>query len=112
MKITKKTVDTQAPSEKASYIWDGELSGFGLKTLPSGRKTYLVQYRLGGRRGRTRRMTIGVHGKITADQARREAKILLAQVSLGIDPMADKDKAKQAPKMLSLIHISEPTRPY
>ena len=73
MKITKKTIDAQAPSEKASYIWDGELSGFGLKILPTGRKTYLVQYRLGGRRGRTRRMTIGVHGKNPLRSSERKA---------------------------------------
>jgi len=103
VKITKRNVDAQSPSDKALYIWDGELGGFGLKILPSGRKTYLVQYRLGGRRGRTRRMTIGVHGTITAEQARREAKILLAQVSLGIDPMADKDRVKQAPTMNELL---------
>jgi len=48
-------------------------------------------------------MTIGVHGTVTPEQARREAKILLAQVSLGIDPMADKDKAKQAPTMHELL---------
>jgi len=103
VKITKKTVDSQAPSDKAVYIWDSKLSGFGLKTLPSGRKTYLIQYRLGGRKGRTRRMTIGVYGTITAEQSRREAKTFLAQVGLGIDPMADKDKAKQAPTMNELL---------
>lgn len=103
MKITKRNVDSQQPSDKAIYIWDSELSGFGLKTLPSGRKTYLVQYRMGGRKGRTRRMTIGVHGTVTTEQARREAKTLLAQVSLGIDPMADKDQAKQALTMDELL---------
>ena len=103
MKITKRNVDSQAPSNKAIYLWDSELSGFGLKTLPSGRKTYLVQYRMGGRKGRTRRMTIGVHGTITTEQARREAKTLLAKASLGIDPSAEKDLAKQAPTTGELL---------
>ena len=96
MKITKRNVDSQQPSDKTVYLWDSEISGFGLKILPSGRKTYLVQYRMGGRKGRTRRVTIGVHGTVTTEQARREAKTLLAKVSLGIDPLADTDKAKQA----------------
>ena len=103
MKITKRNVDSQAPSNKAIYLWDSELSGFGLKTLPSGRKNYLVQYRMGGRKGRTRRMTIGVHGTITTEQARREAKKLLAKASLGIDPSAEKDLAKQAPTTGELL---------
>lgn len=96
MKITKKNVDAQIPSDKVTYLWDSDLSGFGMKTLPSGRKTYLVQYRIGGRKGRTRRITIGVHGLITPDQARSAARTLLAQVSLGKDPATEKDKAKHA----------------
>lgn len=103
MKITKRTVDAQLPKEKTSYLWDPTLSGFGVKTLPSGKKTYLVQYRIGGRRGRTRRYTIGVHGAITSDQARREAKKLLAQVSMGIDPAAERNKAKQAHTVEELL---------
>lgn len=96
VKITKRTVDAQLPKEKTTYLWDSNLSGFGVKILPSGKKTYLVQYRIGGRRGRTRRYTIGVHGAITTDQARNEAKKLLAQVSMDVDPAAQRDKAKQA----------------
>lgn len=103
MKITKKNVDAQTPSKKTTYLWDSTLSGFALKVLPSGRKTYLVQYRIGGRSARTRRMTIGVHGTITAEQARHNAKILLAQVSLGIDPAAEKDKVKQAQSFGDLL---------
>jgi len=75
-------------------MWDAELSGFGLKVTPSGRKVYLVQYRLGGRRGRTRRVTIGQHGELTPVAARAEAKRLLGQVAVGRDPASDRDKAK------------------
>ena len=73
-RIEKRTVDSAQPSDRDSYIWDRKLKGFGLKVTPAGRKVYLVQYRLGGRKGRTRRFTIGPHGKVTPDQARKEAK--------------------------------------
>ena len=96
MKLTKRIVDAQNPSNKAYYKWDSELSGFGLKILPSGKKTYLIQYRLGGRAGRTRRMTIGRHGVLTAEQARTQAKLLLGQVATGLDPAAEKDRDKTA----------------
>ena len=96
VKITKRTVESQLPKDKPSYLWDTSLSGFGVKILPSGKRTYLVQSRIGGRRGRTRRYTVGVHGNITTEQARIVAKKLLAQVSLGIDPAIERDKAKQA----------------
>ena len=79
--ISKRSVDAALSSSKDTYHWDDELSGFGLKVTPTGRKVYLVQYRLGGRRGRTLRVTIGVHGSITLDQARGEAKRLLGLVA-------------------------------
>jgi hypothetical protein len=61
-KITKGAVDSVKPGCKDSYLWDDELKGFGLKITPTGAKIYLVQYRLGGRAGRVRRVTLGQHG--------------------------------------------------
>jgi len=93
-RIEKRTVDSARTSDRDSYLWDQKLKGFGLKVTPAGRKVYLVQYRLGGRKGRTRRVTIGPHGKLTPDQARKEAKRLLGEVSAGRDPAEARDKAK------------------
>jgi len=97
-KLTKRTVDAQQPGYKDVYLWDSghsdALSGFGLKVTPAGRKVYLIQYRLGGSKGRTRRVTIGTHGKITAEAARSRAKVLLGEVAAGNDPASDRDKAK------------------
>ena len=75
-RITKRGVDAAKPRKTDSYLWDNDLPGFGLKVTPAGRKVYLVQYRLGGRKGRTRRITIGQHGQITPTFARDEAKRL------------------------------------
>ncbi len=93
-KISKTTVDAVQAGEKDAYLWDSALRGFGLKVTPSGRKVYLVQYRIGGRAGRTRRVTIGAHGTITADFARSEAQTILRTVSQGKDPMAEKDSRR------------------
>lgn len=97
-KISKRTVDALKPGEKDGYLWDGgyrdALPGFGVKVTPKGRKVYLIQYRLGGRSGRTRRVTLGTHGNSTADEARSRAKKLLGQVADGKDPAAERDKAK------------------
>ena len=41
MKLTKRIVDAQKPTHKAYHKWDSELSGFGIKTLPSG-KTLVI----------------------------------------------------------------------
>ena len=100
--ITKRAVDGARPASTDTYLWDDELSGFGLKVTPTGRKVYLVQYRLGGRKGRTRRVTIGQHGELTPTAARIEAKRLLGEIALGRDPASDRDKAK-ADKTLAAV---------
>lgn len=102
-KITKKTVDSTQQSPRDFYLWDSELSGFGLKVTPTGRKVYLTQYRLGGRGGRTRRVTIGTHGNLTTDQARYEAQAILRQVARGEDPAAARDKKKQEKTTTELL---------
>jgi integrase len=86
--ITKRAVDAAKARKTDSYLWDRELHGFGLKVTPAGRKVYLVQYRLGGRKGRTRRVTIGRHGEITPTFARAQAKRLLGEIAAGRDPAA------------------------
>lgn len=90
-RVNKSNVDTLlAVSQTPQYLWDKELKGFGVKATPTGRKVFLVQYRLGGRAGKAQRVTIGVHGKITADEARRKAKSLLGELAEGKDVAAIK----------------------
>ncbi|HLE03095.1 MAG TPA: Arm DNA-binding domain-containing protein, partial [Anaerolineales bacterium] len=101
-RITKRTVDAAKARKADSYVWDQELPGFGLKVTPAGRKVYLVQYRLGGRKGRTRRVTIGQHGELTPTAARAEAKRLLGEIAAGRDPATERDKAK-ADKSLAVV---------
>lgn len=81
-KLTKRFVESITPHETNELLlWDSELRGFGIRVFSSGRRTYFVQYR--NQFGSTRRKKIGVHGNITADQAREEAKKLLGDVAKG-----------------------------
>jgi len=100
--ITKRAVDAARARSADSYLWDRELPGFGLKVTPVGRKVYLVQYRLGGRKARTRRVTIGQHGELTPTAARAEAKRLLGEIAAGRDPAIERDKAR-ADKPLTTV---------
>ena len=105
-KITKRAVDAAKPGEHDAYLWDTDLSGFGLKVTPAGRKTYLVQYRVGGRRGRTRRVTIGRHGSPwTPESARKEAKRLLGEVGAGHDPAEERTQARHDPTVADLCDL-------
>lgn len=95
-KLTKRVVESiESHETNELLIWDSELKGFGVRIFPTGRRTYFVQYR--NQFGGTRRKKIGVHGIITADQAREEAKKLLGDVARGEDPSQDFQKAKLKP---------------
>lgn len=95
-KITKRSVDAATPGAQEYFIWDDELRGFGLRVYPSGRKMYLAQFRTGGR---VRRVNVGLHGAITAEDARTEAMKHLSVVRLGGDPAAERDRRKASPTM-------------
>ena len=82
-KITKRSVD----AARTGFLWDDELRGFGLKVTPAGAKSYVFQYRMGGRETYARRYTIGAHGSPwTPVTARQEAERLALQVKRGVDP--------------------------
>jgi len=94
-KISKRTVEAiPLPSPgKREHLWDETLKGFGVMVTDKGVRSYLVQYRIGGRGNPTRRVTIGKHGSPwTADKARDRAAELLEQVRRKIDPF---DAAQQ-----------------
>lgn len=84
-------MDAAAPSPAGDVtVWDDRLAGFGLKVTPAGAKVYFYRYRLSrpGQASQTppRKYTIGRHGNLTPDQARRRAQELAALVAQGVDP--------------------------
>jgi integrase len=82
-KLTKRAIDALKPRDADYFAWDDELRGFGVRVMPKGAKTFMVQYRAAGR---TRRVKIGRYGVLTADEARAKAKTLLGEVADGDNP--------------------------
>ena len=100
--ITKRTVDAAGAAVDAdgslrrAIYFDGALPGFGLLVTPNGSKSFVVQYRAGhGRAAPTRRLTLGRFGALTPDEARAEAKRILADAARGMDPAASGPAAQR-----------------
>ena len=92
-KLTKSLVEALEPSKdgvKGSYLfaWDQELRGFGVQVMPSGLKSFILQYRNGEKR--SRRIVIGRYGVMTVEEARKEARVLLGKIAKGVDPADEK----------------------
>ncbi|MFI4973443.1 MAG: tyrosine-type recombinase/integrase [Caulobacterales bacterium] len=94
-RISKTVVDDAVAESERFALWDSELRGFGVRISPEGSKTYVVRYRVGGgRRGLQRQMVLGRHGTLTAEEARKRAKIALGQTADGKDPQGAKSAAR------------------
>ena len=83
-KISNRTVESLSVEDRDAVFWDRELLGFGVRVYPSGAKVYVVQTR---REGRSKRVTVGRHGVISAARARRRAALMLARLRAGEDPL-------------------------
>ena len=94
-RLTKRSVEalpTPTREQGERTIWDSDLAGFGLRVLPSGCRTYVLQRRT--KSGRSIRLKIGRVGDLTADQARDEARRLIARITIGEDPAEARRKAR------------------
>ncbi|MEO1140491.1 MAG: site-specific integrase [Pseudomonadota bacterium] len=114
-RLSKRVVDAADPRSESYVIWDLELSGFGLKVHPTGRKTYVLKYRVGGgRQGRRREPVIGQHGALTPDQARKVAQEWLRDVALGLDPAAEREASRKAPSIGDVLkrYLKEHAEPH
>src|ERR1700723_786345 len=96
--ITKNSVDALAcpASKDREILWDSghrkAVRGFGVAAFRNGGKCYIAQYRKDGRSRRTR---IGEHGRLTPEEARRQAKIILGAVEGGAGPVPQRRAARE-----------------
>lgn len=100
-KLTKRFVESLIPDpQKPLKFWDDELRRFGVIILPSGRRTYCIEYRNADRI--QKRVKIGVHGQITPEQARNLARIKLGQVAYGEDIAQTSKQMRNLPTLTEL----------
>jgi integrase len=83
-------------------VWDNTLPGFGVRVKPSGVRSYIIQYR-NRNTSTSRRLTIGQHGPLlTLDQAKKQARAMLADAMRGEDPVEIRKTARRAPSIADL----------
>ncbi|HEY3287035.1 MAG TPA: tyrosine-type recombinase/integrase [Gemmatimonadaceae bacterium] len=100
--LTKRTIDALAFTPSCDYfVWDTKLKGFGVRvterTDAEGRvhrrKVFVLGYRPQGAR-QFRRLTLGVYGPLTTEQARDEALRQLSATTQGVDPLTARRAAR------------------
>ena len=97
--ISRRTVEALPAGDREAGFWDRELSGFGVRVYPSGSKVYLVQTRSGGK---SKRVTIGRHGLLTAEQARHKAAVLISGIKAGQEPVLTASPQAAGPTLAEL----------
>src|SRR5262245_17120242 len=83
--VQKARADADA---ERSLFWDADMPGFGLVVTASGHRSFVVQYRAGGR---SRRMTID--GVLGLAAARKQARVLLGEGAKDRDPLQERRSA-------------------
>jgi integrase len=78
--IGNKLISTLKPQDKQYDVRDTKLSGFLIRVNPSGKMTYVCQYKRG------HRVNLGTVGLITSAQARDKALAILSDGAKGIYP--------------------------
>src|ERR1700724_3504423 len=101
-KLSKTVVERIKATDQDVVVWDNALPGFGVRVKPSGVRSYIIQYR-NRKTSASRRLTIGQHGPLlTFDQAKKQARAMLADAMRGEDPVEIRKTARRAPSIADL----------
>ena len=101
-KLSKTVVERIKTADQDVVVWDDTLPGFGVRLKPSGVRSYIIQYR-NRNTSVSRRLTIGQHGPLlTFDQAKKQARAMLADAMRGEDPVEIRKTSRRAPSISDL----------
>jgi integrase len=112
IKLGDKIVRGLPTPETGNQIrYDSEVRGFGARVTAGGAKSFILNYRIGGRE---RRITIGSFPDWTVGQAREQAKVLKRQIDVGQDPLDAREAERDAItiKQLAARYIAEHAKPH
>ena len=82
------------PTKARHYFLWCRTHGFGVRIWPTGKQVFYADYCNGG--GARKRMMIGQHGKITCEEARKQAIEILGAVVKGDDPAEERATGRKS----------------
>lgn len=94
IELDHQTIKGMKSPDKPIDYFDEVENGLILRLSKAGTKTFAYRYRF---HGKNRRYKIGRFPGVSLSEARRQVQKLRVQVNEGIDPQAEKEKAKQTP---------------
>ena len=95
--LSEKRIRDTKPEAKPIVIWDGQVKGLGMKVQPGGTKSFILSYRVGGRK---RLANIARCSEMPLREARKRAGSELVRIRDGeADPLERRRQAKEAPSM-------------
>ena len=99
------------PASGQIDYFDSKLSGLGLRVSSTGRKTWFVMYRVGGR---LRRLTMETYPDLSLADARSKATQARQSVAQGEDPALQKQSARIAPTVSDLAaqYVEKHAKPH
>ena len=83
--LSNRAVNAMA-FETDTVVWDRRLTGFGVRVYPTGGKVYFAHAR--GPDG-PKRVKVGRHGVLNADEARQRAALIIARIKAGEEPVPE-----------------------
>jgi integrase len=100
VRLTDNLVKGLTPPAHGNHItYDERLRGFGIRITASGKKAFILNYRINGRE---RRITIGAYPEWTLLAARRRGEEMRRDVDLGIDPLQRRTDKMNEPTVQDL----------
>ncbi len=104
LELTDMTVATaKATAAGRTEIWDAAMPGFGLRVSKAGRKSWVLMYRVDGRK---RRLTLGTFPALSLAAARDAARLAQLDIARGNDPAAER-AATRGDRQQSVAALAE-----
>ena len=99
--LTEKRIRDAKPGARAGILWDSTVAGLGVKVFPTGRKAFVLSYRVDGKK---RLATLGRPSELSLKAVREKAAAELVRIREGEgDPLQRRRDLREAPTVREMV---------